>query len=344
MAEVKASMFGQLPDGRAVSRYALQNAGGTTAEIMNYGAAMIALRTPDNNGRFENVVLGFNTLEPYLASTANLGATIGRYANRIARAHFKLDGREYKLATNDGANTLHGGAIGFDKALWDAEPFSDATSTGVRFSYISPDGEAGFPGALSVEVIYRLTKDDILSIDYRATTTKPTPVNLTHHSYFNLSGDPGRAIGDHELLIEADHFTPVDASVIPTGELRDVADTPFDFRASHAIGARIEDDDAQLRIGGGYDHNFVLNKPAPNALTRAAVLLEPSSGRRMELWTTEPGLQFYTGNSLPARRTGLCLEPQHFPNSPNEPRFPSTILRLGEMYASRTEFRFSVAR
>jgi aldose 1-epimerase len=310
---------------------------------MTYGATLTALRTPDRHGRFENIVLGFDALEPYLAGTPYFGATIGRYANRIAGARFELDGRQYKLAANDGRNHLHGGARGFDKVVWNARPFTDPEAAGVIFSHLSADGDEGYPGELTVETTYQLTDDDRLVIDYRATTTKPTHVNLTHHSYFDLGGDALREITGHELMIDADRFTPVNAELIPTGELLDVAGTPFDFRTPHAIGARVEENDAQLRLAGGYDHNFVLNKPAPDALTRAAIVSEPESGRAMEVWTTEPGLQFYSGNSLTApfkRRSGLCLEPQHFPNAPNEPRFPSTILRPGEEYRSRTEFRF----
>lgn len=341
------SSFGHLPDGRVVECATLRNASGLTAEVMSYGAALIALRTPDRSGRFESIVLGFDTLEPYLAGTPYFGATVGRYANRIAGAHFTLDGHAYRLAANDGANHLHGGNIGFDKALWHMR----AIENGVVFSHLSPDGDEGYPGALSVEVSYRLS-DNALRIDYRATATKPTPVNLTHHSYFNLSGPALREITAHELEIDADQLTPIDTGLIPTGELRDVTDTAFDFRNPHTIDARIDDDDEQLRFADGYDHNFVLNKPAPDALARAARLRDPASGRVMEVWTTEPGVQFCSGNFLDgsltgphgvfAKRTGLCLEPQHFPNSPNEPSFPSTVLRPGEDYHSVTEFRFSV--
>lgn len=309
----------------------------------------MALRTPDRAGRFENIVLGFDALEPYLAGTPYFGATIGRYANRIAGARFSLDGHQYKLAANDGANSLHSGTVGFDKVLWRARAFNDAQGAAVEFTHTSPDGDEGYPGELKVSVTYRLG-DDRLIIDYAAITTKATPVNLTHHSYFNLSGAALREITAHELTIAADRYTPVDEKLIPTGELHDVAGTPFDFRSSRVIGAHIADVDEQLARAGGYDHNFVLNKPAPDALTHAATLRDPASGRAMEVWTTEPGLQFYSGNFLDGslvgehgpftRRTGLCLEPQHFPNAPNEPRFPSTILRPGEAYSSRTEFRF----
>lgn len=343
MANVSITPLGRTPDGRSVERYVLRNANGLTAEIMTYGATLMALRTPDRAGQLENVALGFDSLEPYLAGTPYFGATVGRYANRIAGARFELGGREYTLAANDGANHIHGGSVGFDKVVWNAR----ATASGVTLTHVSADGDEGYPGELTIEVTYALSDDDCLSIDYQATTTKATPVNLTHHSYFNLSGAARREVNGHTLTIDADQYTPVDASLIPTGELAPVEETPFDFRNARAIGARIDDADAQLRISNGYDHNYVLNKHAPNALTRAAVLSDPISGRVMELWTTEPGLQFYSGNSLSgpfARRSGLCLEPQHFPNSPNEPRFPSTIFRPGEEYRSRTEFRFSVER
>ncbi len=347
MTAIEIGPLGHLPDGRAVERYTLRSAHGITAELMSYGATLMALRTPDRNGRFDNIVLGFDALAPYLAGTPYFGATIGRYANRIAGARFSLDGSEYRLAANDGANSLHGGKIGFDKTLWAARALED----GVAFTHLSPDGDEGYPGALSVEVSYRLSDENVLSIEYCASATNATPVNLTHHSYFNLSGAALRDITDHQLAIDADCFTPVDEILIPTGELAPVAGTPFDFRGARRIGAEIDADHEQLRLAGGYDHNFVLNKPAPNALSRAAIVAELQSGRVMEIWTTEPGLQFYSGNFLDgsligehgpfARRTGLCLEPQHFPNSPNEPRFPSTILRPGGEYRSRTEFRFS---
>ncbi len=351
MTEVSATPFGPSPDGRAVERYTLSNSHGISADIMTYGATLLALRTPDRGGRFDSIVLGFDALDPYLAGTPYFGATIGRYANRIAGARFKLDGHEYRLAANEGRSHLHGGQIGFDKVLWEPRAFRTPDAGGVALSYLSPDGEEGYPGALSVEVTYRLTADGVLAIDYRAATTRPTPLNLTHHSYFNLSGDALREIAAHTLRIDADQFTPVAPDLIPTGELRGVSDTPFDFRATKLIAAHIDRDDDQLRIAGGYDHNFILNTSRAGRLAHAATLCDPESGRLMEVWTTEPGLQFYSGNFLDgslmgrhgpfARRAGLCLEPQHFPNSPNEPSFPSTILRPGETYASRTEFRFS---
>lgn len=345
MENVAVSTPGRTPEGRCVERYTLRNAHGLEADIMTYGATLMALRTPDREGRFENLVLGFDTLEPYLAGTPYFGATIGRYANRIAGARFTLDGREYKLTANDGRNQLHGGAVGFDKVVWEAFAGTHQDSATVAFAHFSPDGDQGYPGAMHVDVVYQLTDRNCLSIDYFATTTKPTHVNLTHHSYFNLTGDAAQEITSHELIIDAEKYLPVDAELIPTGELRDVAGD-FDFRAAHVLGSRIEANDAQLRIAGGYDHTFVLNKPAPGAFERAGVLSESGSGRVVEVWTTEPGLQFYSGNNLAApfaRRTGVCLEPQHFPNTPNTPTFPSTVLLPGHAYRSRTEFRFSVA-
>lgn len=337
--------IGRTATGETVWRYRLR-AGALCADVMTYGATLMALYTPDRSGEAGDIVLGFDTLAPYLAGAPCLGATVGRYANRIADARFEIDGRTYRLAANEGRNHLHGGLRGFDKVVWSAAPLED----GVALRHVSADGGEGYPGELRVEVAYRLSADR-LTIEYSARTTKPTHVNLTHHSYFNLSGAPSD-IGDHLLQIDADRFAPVDRELIPTGELRGVANTPFDFRSARRIGASIEAGDPQLIAAGGYDHTFVLNKSAPSALTRAAALSEPASGRRMEVWTTEPGLQFYSGNHLDGslvgtagpfiRRSGLCLEPQHFPDSPNRPEFPSTLLRPDGIYRSRTEFRFSV--
>ncbi|MBC7770371.1 MAG: galactose mutarotase [Phycisphaerales bacterium] len=350
MPEVKIEPLGRTPAGKQVQRYRMR-AGRISADVMNYGAILMALRAPDRVGHAENIVLGFDALEPYLAGTPYFGAIVGRYANRIAGARFALDGQDYRLAANDGRNHLHGGSRGFDKVVWDAEAFEREDAAGVLLRYVSADGEEGYPGQLRVEVTYTLNADDRLTIDYRAETSLPTHVNLTHHSYFNLSGDALRSVETHELMIEAGHYTGVDAELIPQGAPQAVDASPFDFRAAQLIGARIEEDDPQLRAGGGYDHNFVLHKPSPGALARAAVLRDPPSGRVMELRTTEPGLQFYSGNHLDgslsgahgpfARRTGLCLEPQHFPDSPNRPDFPATVLRPGTTYRSRTEFLFS---
>jgi aldose 1-epimerase len=343
-APVKSS-WGQTGDG-SVEIYTLTNAHGVEARIMTYGATLVSLKAPDRAGHFKNIVLGFDALEPYLGAKAYYGATVGRYANRIAKARFTLDGRTYQLAANDGPNTLHGGIRGFDKRIWRAEPLPASEGNGVRFTYVSAAGEEGFPGELTVHAVYRLDDNDNLAIEYGATTTAPTPVNLANHAYFNLTGDPSVPILEHVLTINADRFTPVDTTLIPTGELRAVAGTPFDFRAAQAVGARIGDPDEQLRRGHGYDHNWVLNKAAAG-ITLAAVVTEPKSGRSLEVRTTQPGVQFYTGNfmdgkpaaqggSVFAYRTGLCLETQHFPDSPHQPSFPSTILRPGQVYSEKT--------
>lgn len=339
-------VLGSIPEGGEVRGFSL-SAGAMRARVMNYGATLMALWAPDRTGRSENVVLGFDTLEPYLAGTPYFGATVGRYANRIGGARFTLDGVSHQLTANEGASQLHGGARGFDKRLWHVV---DSGAASVALRYLSADGEEGFPGELRVDISYRIEPDRLI-LEYRATTSKPTPVNLTHHSYFNLSGEALREITDHDLMIDAAAMTPVDATQIPTGEIRPVAGTPFDFQRARRIGAAIDADDEQIRIGGGYDHNFVLNKPQPAACACAAILSNPVSGRRMQVWTSEPGLQIYSGNHLDGslrgrsgaftRRTGLCLEPQHFPDSPNKPAFPSTILRPGAVYRSRTELRFS---
>jgi aldose 1-epimerase len=337
--------WGQTGDG-SVEIYTLTNVHGVEARIMTYGATLVSLKAPDRAGHFKNIVLGFDALEPYLGAKAYYGATVGRYANRIAKARFTLDGKTYQLAANDGPNTLHGGIRGFDKRIWQAEPLPASEGNGVRLTYVSAAGEEGFPGALTAHVVYRLDGNDNLEIEYGATTTAPTPVNLANHAYFNLTGDPNVPVLDHVLTINADRFTPVDATLIPIGELRAVAGTPFDFRIAHAVGARIGDPDEQLHLGHGYDHNWVLNKAAAG-LTLAAVVTEPKSGRSLEVRTTQPGVQFYTGNfmngkpaaqggSVFAYRTGLCLETQHFPDSPNQASFPSTILRPGQVYSEKT--------
>ncbi len=350
MTRIANNSLGATPDGRRVERYVLCNAHGLRAELMSYGAALMALHTPDRAGRVANVVLGFDTLAPYLAGTPYFGATVGRCANRIAGARFDLDGRTYKLAANEGRHHLHGGRTGFDKVVWRARAVEARNAAGVVFSYVSADGEEGYPGELNVETEYLLSDDDRLSIEFRASTTAPTHVNLTHHSYFNLSGAALRDITGHSLWIGAERFTPVNSELIPTGELRGVADTPFDFRTARPIGAHIDADDDQLRIAGGYDHNFILDAPRTDVLRHTATLCDPESGRAMALWTSAPGLQVYSGNYLDGsligahgpftRRSGLCLEPQHFPNSPNEPAFPSTVLRPGENYRARMELRF----
>jgi aldose 1-epimerase len=315
-APVKSS-WGQTGGG-SVEIYTLSNVHGVEARITTYGATLVSLKAPDRAGHFKNIVLGFDTLEPYLTVGAYYGATVGRYANRIAKARFTLDGKTYQLAANDGPNSLHGGSRGFDKRIWQAEPLPASQGNGVRFTYVSAAGEEGYPGEVTAHAIYRLDDSDNLEIEYGATTTAPTPVNLANHAYFNLTGDPSVPVLDHVLTINADRFTPVDATLIPTGELRPVAGTPFDFRTPHAVGARIGDADEQLRRGHGYDHNWVLNKPTAGS-TLAAVVTDPKSGRSLEVRTTQPGVQFYTGNfmngkpaagggSVFAYRTGLCLE------------------------------------
>jgi len=347
------SSWGHTGDA-SVEIYTLTNVHGVEARIMTYGATLVSLKAPDRAGHFKNIVLGFDTLEPYLGATAFYGATVGRYANRIAKGRFTLDGKTYQLATNDGPNSLHGGRRGFDKRIWKAEPLPASQGNGVRLTYVSAAGEEGYPGEVTAHAVYRLDDNDNLEIEYGATTTAATPVNFANHAYFNLTGDPSVPVLDHVLTINADRFTPVDATLIPTGELRAVAGTPFDFKTAHAVGARIGEPDEQLRLGHGYDHNWVLNK-AGAGITLAAVVTEPKSGRSLEVRTTQPGVQFYTGNfmngkpaaeggSVYAYRTGLCLETQHFPDSPNQASFPSTILRPGQVYAEKTILALRVVK
>jgi aldose 1-epimerase len=345
--------LGETRAGEAVQRFTLRNRNGLEARIMSLGGVLMSLKTPDRQGAMDNIVLGFEALAPYLAGTPYFGAIVGRVANRIAGARFVLDGVAYELTANEGDHHLHGGACGFDQALWRASPFEDEVGPGLRLHHVSPDGDQGYPGELAVDAVYQLTHDNRLTISYAATTTRPTHVNLTHHSYFNLSGRALRPIGDHRLQIYADRFLPVDADLIPAGAPRAVEGAPFDFRAETAIGARIAAADAQLRRAGGYDHCFVLDHAAPGALMLAARLTEPDSGRVMEIRTTEPGLQFYSGNRLEgglgdtrggfSARSALCLEPQHFPDAPNRPDFPSTLLRPGQTYRSQSAYAFSVA-
>ncbi len=358
---VEAMPFGELPDGREVTLYRLTNDGGLTLEVMNYGGIIVSLRAPDREGNVEDIVLGFDRLDGYLSDAYRqlnpyFGALIGRYGNRIDQGRFTLNGVTHQLATNDGDNHLHGGRQGFDRRLWNAEPFSGEDGEGVILRYTSADGEEGYPGRLEATVTYTLTDANALEVSYHAETDQATPVNLTQHSYFNLAGEDGSSILEHELTIHGDAFTPVDETLIPTGEIRDVADTPFDFREPTPIGARIGDDHRQLERGGGYDHNFVLAMDsAPlDAPRPAARVVDPGSGRVLEIATTEPGLQFYSGNFLDGsvtgkggepygKRSGFALETQHFPDSPNQPDFPSTILEPGETYRSLTVYRFSTA-
>ena len=306
-------------------------------------------------GTLGDIVLGYDNLQAYLDGSPYFGAIIGRYGNRIGGAEFTLDGEAYPLAANDGVNHLHGGAVGFDKVVWAGESFQDDSGVGVVFRYTSPDGEEGYPGNLQMEVTYTLTPSDELVVDYRATTDQATPVNLTQHSYFNLKDGGASDILGHELMIAADGFTPVDATLIPTGEIAPVEGTPFDFTIPHTIGERIGADHQQMGFGGGYDHNWVLNGTPAEGMTLAARVSEPTTGRTMEILTTEPAIQFYSGNFLDGtltgkggvvyqHRTGFCLETQHYPDSPNKPDFPSTILRPGEEYRTQTVFRFGVER
>ena len=344
------SPFGQTPDGKAVELYTLTNANGMKVAITTYGGIVVSLTAPDREDKYADVVLGFDTLDGYLAGHPYFGALVGRYGNRIAKGKFTLDGTEYTLATNNDANHLHGGIVGFDKKVWRARGSVGRAGVSLMLNCTSPDGDEGYPGKLEVKVVYTLTNDDELKIEYHATTDKATPINLTNHSYFNLAGQGSGDILSHVLTINADRFTPVDAGLIPTGELKPVEGTPFDFRKGTAIGARIEAEDEQLKFGGGYDHNFVLNKDGDD-LTLAASVYEPKTGRVMEVYTKEPGVQFYCGNFLDGSnvgkggkvynfRNGFCLETQHFPDSPNQPGFPSTILKPGEEYSTTTVYRF----
>jgi aldose 1-epimerase len=341
--DISEEIFGQLNDGREVHLYTLRNEHGMQAKITNYGGIITSLKVAGRNGEPENIVLGFDNLDDYLSGHPYFGALIGRYGNRIANGRFSIDGEEYQLARNDGNNHLHGGEMGFDKVLWDAEITDDGS---LLLSYRSEDGEEGYPGDLDVTVTYSLTGDNELVIDYHAETDKATHINLTAHSYFNLSGDFSSEILGHELKLHAEHYTPVDEELIPTGDIAAVENTPFDFTGFHRIGSRID------QVEGGYDHNFVLDNSS-GELALAAELVHPESGRKLSLYTSEPGLQFYAGNFLDGslsapdgtpygQYSGMCLEPQHFPNSPNEPEFPSTILRPGEIYQSQTIYSFSV--
>jgi aldose 1-epimerase len=345
----------QLPfgthDGRPITLYKLTNSHGVEVDAMNYGGIILSIRVPDLKGQFADVVLGHDTLEGYIPNPPYIGAIIGRYANRIANGTFTLDGKTYTLPKNDGSNTLHGGVNRtFDKVVWDGESLKGAP--GVAFSYLSHDGDDGFPGNVKVTVTYTLNEANELVIDYEATTDKASPINLTQHSYFNLGGEGNGDILNHEIMISADRFTPVDKNLIPTGELRPVKGTPLDFTSLTKIGARIDENYDQLVLARGYDHNFVINRKHPG-LILAARVYEPTSGRMLEVSTTQPGVQFYTGNFLDGtvvgkqghaykRRFGLCLETQHFPDSPNHPDFPTTILRPGGTYHEKTVFRFSV--
>jgi aldose 1-epimerase len=342
--------FGKTPDGQAIDLYTLTNKNGMQVAITNFGGIVVRIKVADRHGKAEDVVLGYDGLDGYVSDKAYFGAIVGRYGNRIAQGKFTLDGKSYTLARNNGGNSLHGGIKGFNKAVWKAQEVAGKDGPSVELTYTSKDGEEGYPGNLSVNVVYTLTDRNELKIDYSATTDKKTVLNLTNHSYFNLN-PAGGDILQHVLMIQADKFTPVDAGLIPIGELRSVAETPFDFRKPTAIGKRIDQDDEQLKLGKGYDHNFVLNKKG-QGVELAARVVEPTTGRVLEVLTSEPGVQFYSGNFLDGavrgkggkvygRRSALCLETQHFPDSPNHPTFPTTELKPGQKYHSTTIYKFS---
>jgi aldose 1-epimerase len=350
-----SSSFGQTPDGSSVEVFTLTNQHGIKLRAMTYGAIVLSVETPDRNGTLGDIVLGYKTLGEYLTESPYFGAVVGRFGNRIAQGKFSVDGKAYNLATNNEPGgikcALHGGLKGFDKVVWHGERLTKDGAQGVKFTYLSKDGEEGYPGNLSVSVTYWLTNDNEWRIDYTATTDKATPVNITQHSYFNLRGEGNGDILGHELSIKADKFIPVTVGLIPTGELRNVAGTPFDFTQAHRIGDRVNNQDEQLKFGGGYDHNWVLNQQK-GKLSLAATAYEPNTGRYLEVLTTEPGLQFYSGNFLNGKlvgksgrpyqfRNGFCLETQHYPDSPNQPTFPSTLLKPGQTLKSSTVYRFS---
>lgn len=345
--------FGKLADGTAVDIYTLANSKGFEARITNYGGIVVSLKTPDKAGKLDDVVLGFDKLDDYLKTHPFFGALAGRYANRIAKGQFKLGDKTYKLFVNNGPNSLHGGKVGFDKKLWTAKDVSKADAAGLELNYLSKDGEEGYPGNLNVTVTYWVTNDNELKIDYLATTDKETVLNVTNHSYFNLAGAGNGDILKHEVMINADNVTAVDETLIPTGEIKAVAGTPLDFTKPMAIGARIDDTkDQQMVYGKGYDHNYVLNAKG-DTVALAARVTEPTTGRVLEVLTDQPGVQLYTGNFLDGtltgkggkvypRRSGFCLETQHYPDSPNHPNFPTTVLKPGQQYKSTTVFKFSV--
>jgi aldose 1-epimerase len=342
--KITQTFYGKTKEGKEISLYTLSNDTKMTVKVITYGGIITSIEVPDRHGKTDDVVLGFNSLEEYLQGHPFFGVLVGRYGNRIARGRFELDGKTYNLAQNDGVNHLHGGLIGFDKVVWDAKPFERDREVGVELRYLSKDGEEGYPGNLSIRVKYTLNNENTLAIEYEATTDKPTVVNLTNHSYFNLSGEGSGNILGHELTLDADFFTAVDEGLIPTGELRSVKNSAMDFTTPHSIGSRFEE------VKGGYDHNYVLNKSL-GELALIAKVAEPESGRTMEVWSIEPGIQLYTGNNLDGSlvgksgkaygpQSGFCLETQHYPDSPNHPEFPTTRLNPGETYRTTTIYKF----
>ena len=352
ISTISKEVFGQLPDGQTADLYTLTNANGMTVNITNYGGIITKLTAPDKNGEWADVVLGFDSLPPYLKGHPFFGALVGRYGNRIAKGKFKLNDQEYALPINNGPNALHGGLKGFDKVIWKTTEIKKDSTVGLELTYTSKDGEEGYPGNLDVKITYTLSNDNALLIEYSATTDKPTVINLTNHSYFNLSGLK-KNILDHEITIKADSIVAVDATLIPTGKLRAVEGTPFDLRKPIAVGAGIDKtEDEQIKNGGGYDHCWVINRGNDKGLVHFATVTEPESGRILEAFTTEPGVQLYTGNFLDgslkgknatySKRFGLCLETEHFPDSPNQPQFPTTELKPGETYSTATKYKFSV--
>jgi aldose 1-epimerase len=351
-SSIEKTSFGALKSGEAIDMYTLKNAAGMTVSIMTYGGAIVKWTAPDRQGKYEDITLGCEDVKGYEMGVPYFGAIVGRYGNRIAKGVFSLEGKTYKLAVNNIGNHLHGGVKGFDKVIWQATAMNGAEPA-LKLTYLSKDGEEGYPGNLSVEVVYTLQKDNALKMDYTATTDKTTHCNLTNHAYFNLTGDGNKTILDHELTLNCDKYLPVDKTLIPTGELKPVANTPFDFTKNYKIGARINDTaDVQIKYGGGYDHAWIINQLDSVGLYLAATVNEPTSGRVMEVLTTEPAIQFYTGNFLEgtikgkggvvyAKRTGLCLETEHYPDAPNQPKFPTTVLKAGEKYRTTTVYKFT---
>ena len=350
---IRVKSFGILDDGRNVQLFTLKNAQGTSVDIMDLGGVIVSLRTADATGNITDITTGFDHPQQYLSGSGYMGAIVGRYANRIANGRFSLDGKQYSLAKNNGDNAIHGGLIGFDKKFWHTDTESENSEASLSLTLESKDGEEGYPGNLTAKVTYTLNDRDQLIIDYSATTDKVTVINLTQHAYFNLNGHGAGSVLDQEIMINADQYTPIDNESIPTGELASVEGTPLDFRTPKPIGVNINSSHEQIRFGSGFDHNFIISHPVEGELTLAASVLSPSTGRTLNVYTDQPGMQFYTGNFLNgtligkegavyARRNAFCLETQHYPDSPNKPNFPSTILRPGEQYATRTVFEFGV--